>query len=164
MTNFFPAEYCTVSSKRKFGICDTTPQEPAFLDENHGKNWIAVIENPHQDEISFIPIDNCIVIRRENGMMDNRCDGMLYRESTIVFIELKERSGKGNKWIHEGEHQLQVTIFHFEQTPDAEQFAIKKAYIANRKKPTFKRGQSIRTQRFYDETGYILYIENRIEF
>lgn len=163
MIDFFPVEHCAVSSKRTFGICDTTPQLPAFLDEEHGENWIAVIDNFYRHEISFIPIDNCIEIRRVDGTMDNRCDGMLYQGSTIVFVELKERRGRANDWINEGEHQLRVTIGYFEQTPESEQFVTKRACIANRNKPVFTRGQNSRMQKFYIETGYVLRVESRIE-
>lgn len=164
MIYFFPTESLSVSSKKRFGICDTTPppHNPAYIDEEFGTNWIAIVENFYQNKIKFIPIDNCIEIRRPDGTLDNRCDCLLYHDSTIIFVELKERKGKGNNWIKEGEHQLRITISHFEQTSESEYFKIKKAYIANKEKPYFRSSQASRMDAFLNDTGYILRIENRI--
>jgi hypothetical protein len=48
------------TNKKRFGICDDTPppHKPAYLDETDGKKWIAVVENNHNLNITFVPIDN----------------------------------------------------------------------------------------------------------
>ena len=94
--------------------------------------------------------------------MDNRCDGCLFYEDTIIFVELKQRKGKGNQWIKDGEQQLRSTIGYFEQQEAARKFSIKKAYIANSERPLFRTGQAVRMDHFFSDTNYILRIENRI--
>ena len=164
MIDFFPEKHKKVSKKKRFGICDTPPPpaQKAYIDEANGKNWIAVVENIYQDTITFIPIDHCIEIKRPDNLMDNRCDGFLYYDATVIFIELKQRNESGSKWIKEGENQLRVTIHHFESTPQSKDFKIKRAYISNSSKPRFRFSQAERMDRFLSDTGYTLRIKNRI--
>ena len=94
--------------------------------------------------------------------MDHRCDGFLFYKDTIIFVELKQRKLKGSQWIKDGEQQLRSTIGYFEQQKEAQNFSVKKAYIANSEKPYFRTGQAVRMDRFFSDTNYILRIENRI--
>lgn len=165
MIDFFPEEHKQISDKKRFGICDTPPPpaNKAYIDEANGQNWIAVVDNLYQDSVSFIPVDNCIEIKRPDGTMDNRCDGFLYYDATVIFVELKQRNDKGSKWIKEADNQLRVTIGHFEKVSQAKDFSIKKAYIANSDSPRFRASQAIRMDNFLTDTGYSLRIENRIQ-
>ena len=149
MIDFFPTEHISSSCKRKFGICDrpAPAAEKAYIAEKQGQDWIA---------------DHCIELRKADGKMDNRCDGCLFYEDTIIFVELKQRKSKGSQWIKDGEQQLRSTIGYFEQQEEARNFPIKKAYIANSERPLFRTGQAVRMERFFLETNYILRIENRI--
>lgn len=164
MIDFFPEEHKTVSSKKRFGICDETPppNKKAYIDEANGQNWIAIVENFYEDEISFIPVDNCIDLRRPDNKQDNRCDGLIYYNKTIIFVELKTSVSKSRYWIDDGEKQLRVTIGHFEKCFEAKGFEVKKAYISNRAKPQFRRSMAERMENFFYDTGYVLRIENRI--
>ena len=150
MIDFFPKEHIHISKKKVFGLCDssTSSEKPAFLSENNGKEWIAVVHNYRQESISFVPIDHCVELLKEDGSMDNRCDCCLFHHTTIIFVELK---------------QLRSTISHFEREEQAQLFDLKKAYIANSSKPLFRSGQAVRMQRFFNETGYSLRIENHIK-
>lgn len=94
--------------------------------------------------------------------MDNRCDGMLTYNNHIIFVELKERNFR-NKWVGKGEEQLKNTINVFIANHDLEIYKSKKAYIANNKKPTFQSSQITRMDKFKDETGFRLIIQNTIE-
>lgn len=166
MTDFFPKKHITVSKKRKFGLCDSpvAPESPAFLAEDNGEEWIAVVHNDGQEPINFVPIDYCIKLLKEDGKMDNRCDCCLFYDTTIIFVELKERNdSKSREWINQGEKQLRSTIHHFEQEEQSKSFNVKKAYIANRCKPRSKSSYAERMQRFFDETGYSLRIERHIK-
>lgn len=165
MINFFPKEHIHISKKKVFGLCDssTSSEKPAFLSENNGKEWIAVVHNYRQESISFVPIDHCVELLKEDGSMDNRCDCCLFHHTTIIFVELKQRGMKGSEWIKQGEKQLRSTISHFEREEQAQLFDLKKAYIANSSKPLFRSGQAVRMQRFFNETGYSLRIENHIK-
>ena len=166
--DFFNNQCQQVSSEKIFGLCDEEgTQKPAYIDVNNRDKWIAEIENEEQKEVYFIAIDNCIEIWRDDDptKMEKRCDGMLWYETTIVFVELKDRISKKDKnaWVEDGEKQLKRTIEYFEKTEQSNKFAEKRAYIANKAHPKFKESQFQRMKSFKQETGYTLRIENRIK-
>ena len=79
--DFFNSQCQRVTSEKIFGLCDDKEDnKPAYLDEENGAKWIAVVENEQLKKIHFIAIDNCIDIWRDEVKkeMDNRCDGMLW--------------------------------------------------------------------------------------
>jgi len=94
--------------------------------------------------------------------MDQRCDGMLAYNSTVIFVELKERKASGTKWVIDAVNQLRASINHFESTVESDDYTIKKAYVANSEHPKFKESQARRMEQFLVETGYVLRIQNRI--
>jgi hypothetical protein len=166
MSTDFTVAHCQTTSKKKmFGLCDNPPpaKDPAYIDENNGANWIAVVLNDESKDIIFTAIDNCIEIKRVNGDDSQRCDGVLTFEDTVIFVELKDRFSKGKTWITDAEGQLRETISFFEKEDLAEDYQVKKAYIANKALPKFRNSQAARMEKFFDETGYILRIENRIQ-
>ncbi|MFZ6025979.1 MAG: hypothetical protein ACOYVG_16180 [Bacteroidota bacterium] len=162
--NFSEAKCQTRSSRKLFGLCDDPPPEKktAYIDENNGAKWIAVVVNDDRHDVIFTAIDNCIVINRPDGKPAKRCDGVLTYNSTVTFVELKQRGAIGNEWVKDAEKQLRVTIGFFEVEDDSEDYEIKKAYIANSEYPKFKESQARRMEQFFDDTGYVLRIENRI--
>jgi hypothetical protein len=163
-TNFFEKKCQSTSSKKLFGLCDdpAPPSNPAYIDEHDGSKWIAVVVNDYLFHVTFTAIDNCIELWRIDGKAAKRCEGMLNYNSTLIFVELKERSAGGNKWVLDAEEQLRSTISHFETDPDSEDYLFKKAYIANSGHPKFKSSQMGRMDKFFLDTGYVLRIENRI--
>jgi hypothetical protein len=164
MIDFNVATCKTQSSNKKFGLCDDAPppHKPAYIDENNGANWIAVVVNEQRKEVTFTAIDHCVEIRREDSTMDKRCDGFLTFENHVIFVELKARGATGNEWVKDGEAQLKSSIGHFMDTEDSKSYTIKKAYIANSQHPKFKQTQALRMNKFLKDTGYVLRIENRI--
>jgi hypothetical protein len=154
----------THSCKSMFGLCDDPhpSKNPAYIDEDNGMKWIAVVVNETLFEVTFTAIDHCIDTKKANGNMDKRCDGALTFHSTVIFVELKERTSRGNEWVVEAAKQLQSSIRNFEKHIGSDDYPVKKAYIANKDRPKFKETQSTRMRRFQDETGYTLRIENRI--
>lgn len=161
----FNIEECqSQSQNKKFGICDDPApnNDPAYIDEKNGQNWIAVVVNDPLFLITFTAIDNCIKLTRDDGKSDKHCDGVLTFESTIIFIELKDRRPNNNKWVKDGELQLRRTIKQFEQTDEAGEYQSKKAYVANNQHPKFKSSQIRRMDQFLIDTGYVLRIERRI--
>ncbi len=161
----FSLDKCQTFSKRKlFGLCDDPPPatNPAYIDENSGEKWIAVVNNENGYNIQCTAVDHCIDIRRENGTMEKRCDCFLSYNDVVVFVELKQRGAIGNAWVKDAEQQLRVTISKFETTALAENYNQKKAYIANSEHPKFKESQQRRMDQFLDDTGYVLRVENRI--
>ncbi len=166
--DFFKSQCQSVSNKKRFGLCDEQDnKEPAYLDEQNEDKWIAVVENEELKEVHFIAIDYCIDIWRdkEKKEMDNRCDGMLWYDKAVIFVELKDRVSKKNTnaWVKAGEKQLKRTIEYFEKTEQSNNFREKRAYIANKAHPIFKESQLQRMKSFKQETGYTLRIENRIK-
>lgn len=164
MINFFPKEHIASCSKRRFGVCDPpASEEKAYIAEDHGENWLAIVDNYYEIKVNFVPVDHCIELLKPDGTMDNRCDGFLFYEKTIIFVELKDRNIKGTRWIKDAEEQLRQTIKRFEDEKESDAFTIKKAYIANNARPRFRTGQTTRMESFFVETKYVLRIENTIE-
>jgi hypothetical protein len=162
--DFKVAKCQTYSNKRLFGLCDDPypAKNPAYIDENDGSKWIGVVVNDDCFNVTFTAIDNCIVINRKDGKLDKRCDGILTYNSTVIFVELKERGAKGNKWVEDAEKQLKTSISHFENSDDTDNYIVKKAFIANSEHPKFKVSQKRRMEQFLNDSGYVLRIENRI--
>ena len=156
---------CQTSSNRKtFGLCDDPPpaKNPAYIAEANGVNWIAVVENESQHQITFTAIDNCIETLRTDGKMKQRCDGMLTYNSTVIFVELKNRDAQGNAWVEDAIPQLKSSIESFEDTLMADGFNKKLAYVSNKQHPKFKSTQQRRMDAFFDDTNYVLRIQGRI--
>lgn len=162
--NFSEAACQTFSGRKLFGLCDDPPpaSNPAYIDENDGAKWIAVVVNEDRYDVTFTAIDNCITIKRPDGKSAKRCDGVLTYNSTVTFVELKQRGAIGNEWVKDAVKQLRTTIGYFELEDDAEDYNKKKAYIANSEHPKFKESQTRRMEQFFEDTGYVLRIENRI--
>jgi hypothetical protein len=95
--------------------------------------------------------------------MDSRCDGMIIYQNHIIFVELKERSYRNSVWIEEAEQQLKNIIYLFLENNNITNYQSKKAYIANRKKPDYQFSRKEIMQKFRNETGFILLIQNIIK-
>jgi hypothetical protein len=165
---FLQQGHQTFSSRRRFGLYDEPhpAKQPAYIDETNGGIWIAVVvnEDNHKPkfDVTFTAIDHSILMKRPDGKDAKRCDGVLTFESAIIFVELKQQDVSGNEWVKEAERQLRSTIDYFENNGHGAGYTQKKAYIANSERPRFKQSQAQRMERFLDETGYVLRIENRI--
>ena len=160
--NFSKAECQDNSGNKLFGLCDDRPGQRAYLNEDDGSKWIAVVVNDDRYETTFTAVDHCIDLKSDDGKMAKRCDGFLSYNSTVIFVELKERDALGNAWVTDGEKQLRTSLDFFEAEEYSEQFTVKKAYIANSEHPKFKVSQLRRMEQFLDDTGFVLRIENRI--
>jgi hypothetical protein len=162
--NFFDANCQSQTNQPKFGLCDdpNKDKDPAYIDTDDCSKWIAIVENNQKIEVIFTAIDNCIEILRSDGTMDNRCDGMLTYNKHIIFVELKERNFR-NSWVVKGEKQLKNTINVFIANHDLAIYKFKIAHIANNKQPDFQSSQMIRMERFKNETGFRLIIQNTIK-
>jgi hypothetical protein len=160
--SFFDSKYQYTSTKRKFGLCDDEPPPhlPAYLDENVGKKWIAVVMNDSQIEVKFVALDNSITLRKSTGQRDRCSDGLLTYFSTIIFVELT--TGKNKNWKKDKDEQLRITIKHFERTKEALLYDTKQAYIANSSARISNPSYQTRMDIFLNDTGYDLRIKNRI--
>lgn len=165
MSSEFPGPECQDhTDSALFGLCDDPHPSGrrAYADTKGEHRWIAVVENPHRFAVTFTAIDNCADIRRADGKMSKRCDGMLTYAVTAIFVELKQRRDKGSEWIKTAELELKQTINYFEGGYLLNEYPKKKACIANSEQPRFRSSQMERMEKFYRETGYVLRIEGTI--
>ena len=160
--SFFDSKYQYISTKRTFGLCDDEPppHKPAYLDENNGSKWIAIVANDTQIEVRFVALDHCIELLKPSGAKDRCSDGLLTYHSTIIFVELTTATHRN--WKSDKDDQLRITISHFEKTKESNQYEVKKAYIANSNFRVSKSTYQSRMDKFLNDTGYDLRIENRI--
>jgi hypothetical protein len=160
--NFFSSKHQYISTKKLFGLCDDEPPPhlPAYLDDTNGSKWIAVVKNEYMFQVLFVALDNSIELRKPDGKPDRCSDGLLAYGSAIIFVELTTRTDKD--WKKDKDDQLRTTIKHFENTEEAKKYTIKKAYMANRSYPKHNKKNMVRMDKFLDDTGYVLRIENRI--
>jgi hypothetical protein len=87
--NFFDKKCQSQTHRHKFGICDppSSSENPAYLDTENPSDWIAIVENSQEIEVTFTAIDKCIEIRKVDGSggMDTRCEGMLTYANCLIF-------------------------------------------------------------------------------
>lgn len=160
--NFFEIGCQDKTNQIEFGLCDNIPNHRAYIDLTDKTKWIAIIENSNVFDVTFTAIDNCIDIRRADGNMESRCDGMITYADNLAFIELKERDVPNKVWVKKGEDQLRTIIAIFEMNHEMSVYKDKKAYLVNKLKPDFPVGQSSRMEKFEDETGYTFIIQQKI--
>lgn len=158
--NFFNEDCLNSTDEEFFGICDGIRDSPAFISTNKDHKWIAIIDNKEKAEIKFYAIDNCVQINREDGNSEKRCDAMISYTDNILFIELKEVA---KDWISGGIEQLERSIEVFIENHDLSVFKKKRAFLANRKHPSFKFSHKEEMQRFKDKTLVRLIIGNEIK-
>ncbi|MGV3696984.1 hypothetical protein [Flavobacterium sp.] len=161
--NFFLGKCQDDSDEKIFGLCDRPGRRPAFLDKdrNNRNIWTAIIVNKQRYQVRFVAVDYCISFPRVDNKKVKRCDAAIFYNSTVTFIELKERSNQ-RKWLTDGDAQLKNAIEHFKKTDAAADYPVKRAYIANRKQPRFNKAHVRRMDEFFDETGYVLRIQNSV--
>lgn len=163
-TNFLTEKCWSSSNLRRFGICDDTPPPsiPAYLNEIDGKKWIAVVHNDRQIKVEFVAIDNCIEFsKRDDGKDKKRCDGALFYEDTVIFVELKDIVGAAKNWADP--EQLMSAIAEFETTGLAKKYSVKRAHLVNKQRPVFDRGQAVKINTFFKQTGYELRLNAHID-
>lgn len=163
--DFFTNPNKETTRKPLFGVCDDIapedcPHTPAYIDDSDNEKWTAVVTNSDLKAVTFYPIDNCIEIRRPDGNMDNRCDGMLEYDRTLIFVELKDRDCQG--WVRDGLNQLKITIRNFKSYHDDSDYESIKAQLCNKQRPRAVVSCKVATERFKDETGYIVSVDRNI--
>ncbi len=161
--NFFDNKCKSSSHKIEFGLCDDPPpaDNPAYIDENDNSKWLGVVKNYGNKVIEFIAIDACIDIRRLDGKLDSRCDGLLVYDQNLIFVELKSR--EGGQWFKKGRLQLTNTIQSFKLNYDMTEYNEIYGNVCNNLRPQSHSGHASNIQQFFDETGFILKGESIIE-
>ncbi len=130
--DFSKAACQSKTKEKKFGLFDAEDKTPAIIKVDDEASWNATVVNNEAKEVHFTAIDNCIDIFRENGEMENRCDCMLRYDTTLLFVELKN---KRDSWQAEGLGQIEATIKRMkdENNDWYSSFTKRKAIVANSK-------------------------------
>ncbi|MEI6410544.1 MAG: hypothetical protein WCR52_14235 [Bacteroidota bacterium] len=135
-----------------FGICDDQNATKAYTDGIDDRKWIATVINTYEIEISFTPIDNCIIILK-TGTLDKEstCDGMLTFNDSIYLVELKKQKTGG--WLPDAKRQLENTIELLNANHNIDNIRFKKAYACNKKHPNFTVIDSEERKAFFQRTN-----------
>lgn len=174
ITDFFAAEYRTenIRTDALMYLYDPEGERVAYSSTTDNDNpvWVAKVENSKKLPMQFIPVDNNIPVYRSDGNEESTCDGMilyttdpvdptLARPEGVAFVELKNMR-KG--WIPKAVKQLQTTVKIFKASHPATTLIFQFAYAANSRHPQFHASQKDRMQRFFEETGFHLLIQNTV--
>ena len=170
--NFFKNEQL-VSSVPQFGIIDPTQNstsiiKTAYVDYLNTSNWNTTVISNNKVDVKFCAIDSNIVFYKSwriNPEKQRSCDGMIYTNDTIVFLEIKDWSidHGGKSFTESAIEQLENTIVHFCTAHPKCNYSKKYAYISNKTRPTFHVLMSNTLQKFKDNTnGYILKLDTQI--
>lgn len=147
-----------------FGICDDedkAEKTPAYVSCEQQDKWCATVVNNSGKAINFTAVDNCVVVYRDNGEMENRCDAMLTNADNLVFVELKDER---KNWLSHAIEQLQTTIDVFKSNNDVSKFAHKRAFACNKRHPQFAYSNKELKQKFFQKNGFRLFDEAVITF
>jgi hypothetical protein len=135
-----------------FGICDDQNGRKAYTDNATKNKWIATVKNEQFTEVSFTPIDHCILILKEGtNDQESTCDGMLTFQNSLYLVELKEK--EKHSWKSEAISQLKNTIKLLYASHDLTPFKYKKAYACNKKHPSFIVLDSETRKEFFKKTN-----------
>lgn len=156
MSDFFNKACQSTSSKAQFGLCDDPPPAtaPAYIDENAPSKWIATVHNLLGKEVDFFAIDHCVNILKADGNQESRCDGLIFVERGLIFVELKESGRSG--WLAKARDQLTITIHKFQEVNQLSDYDKVEAYACNKLKPFSIQGNNIELQKFKNDTGLIM--------
>lgn len=150
--DFFESD-CKESSRKDklFGICDDQNGKKAYTDIDDSTKWIAKVINANEIDISFTPIDNCIIILKEGTKKkESSCDGMLTFAQSLYLVELKKQGPGG--WITDAKGQLENTIKLISENHDLSKFQHKKAFACNRRHPSFTVINTAERKAFFERT------------
>jgi hypothetical protein len=153
--DFFKEECQTSTTVSVFGIMDIPPAKLLF---DNSADWQVWVDNPSEKEVFHTAIDGCLGIPHTDG---KRCESMLTYDKVLMFVELKDRDG--GRWAGTARDQLKNTIALFKRDADISAYAKHYVHIANKQRPNFKAGGKMFSQKFEDETGFILRVSDVIK-
>jgi hypothetical protein len=119
-----------------FGICDDHDGQKAYTnaDVANQVNWIATVKNDRNKELTFIAVDNCLIMNNEHPGR-GRCDGLLISDEHLYFVELKDQD---KHWRTKAIQQLESTIQFFIESHNINAYKHKKAFACNKQFPHFQ--------------------------
>lgn len=149
----------TVTNCPLFGICDDVENSPAYIDQENAEKWIATVINGEKECLNFYAIDHCAVFYREENKKISTCDAALQRGDNLMFIELKNRKGRG--WLSKASAQLKSTLdlYKAHQSNQTENIV---CYAANLMRPSAPSSSIGARKAFKEETGFTLKVSTEI--
>lgn len=159
--DFFKVQCITNTSEIRFGICDEDDELPAYIDNLNENIWIATVLNNDAKAVTFTAIDKCIDFPLTGGDMPSRCDALLTCDNCLYVIELKNKRAD---WQSSGIEQLEATIQDLinELGKTYNNYKLRKAYVANRRHPSFHVIENETMEKFRDRYGVRLDIQATI--
>ena len=152
--DFFQTKCRSITKEKVFGIFDAPP---ATLSFENPDGWNVWIDNSNEKEIIHTAIDHCLDIPGSEG---ERCESMITYNDVLTFIELKDRVG--GRWAGKARDQLINTIALFKRDVNISIYNRLYGHIANKQRPNFNAGGKTFSQKFEDETGFILRVSDVI--
>jgi hypothetical protein len=148
--DFFKADCQLNTNSLQFGICDDDNELPAYINHADANIWIATVINDNSKDIVFTSIDKCINFPLIEGNMQSRCDVMMTCDNCLYLVELKN---KKSDWQSSGIEQLEATIINLINSiqPVYNNYRIRKAYVANRRHPSFHVIENEMMEKFRDK-------------
>jgi hypothetical protein len=168
--DFFDNSLITTVSAAEFGLCDNSDGSCgcAFVGYSEEEsNWIATVKNPKMLVLSFVPVDKGVLADDDpNWYGRGRCDGMLFDDSHIFFVELKEKK-RVKGWVSEAAKQLKDTIELFISVHGPDKInntSIKnrRVYACNKQHPSFN-CPTLEAKEMFHRLGFRFYIEATID-
>ncbi|HEV3412222.1 MAG TPA: hypothetical protein VG101_07080 [Puia sp.] len=161
--NFADPNCVAITNEKVFWICDDPPPSAnrAYLDFSDDTKWFAWVDNDKEKNVTFTAIDHCIEIKRPNGETESSCDCMLQYDTTLIFVELKDRDS--GRWLGKARDQLQITIDKYKSNVGLNGYTRFYSYVANRQRPYFNAASPALAEQFEDDTGFVLVIDHFIK-
>lgn len=147
----------------EFGIRDGARLgDKAYTLLDQPNTWVATVKNQQQKEVTFTPIDNCVIFLQPNGFdKESTCDGMLTFENSVYLVELKAVT---KNYINRAKDQLSSTIHLLQKENCFEAFKKRKAYACNKKGAKFNIIEQSVKESFKNENfGFVLHTGNEIK-
>jgi len=169
----------------RFGISDknANKREPAFIDTIDPTIWEVDINNPNGKDIIFKAVDYCVEIYRignyslANASRDKidfsvedtdrlgkglikRCEGFLFYENNILFLELKLRR-RGN-WLSDAREKFEETILSFLQYYPPGTYRLLEPVVSNKTFTGTHQSEMVQKRIFKDKTGLDFHFKTSI--
>ena len=145
---------CKESTKvERFGLCDknSDKREPAFIDIKNESIWDVAVLNPIKKEVTFKAVDFCVDIFRVGNELIKRCEGFLFYENKVLFIELKNRE-KG-RWLIDAREKFQETILKFRENHPSAGYELLEPIVANKLFFRAHQNEMVQKRILKDNTG-----------
>lgn len=181
----YPIKCLQNITSKIFGISDADANNrlPAKIITSNDIEWDFSIENPHNKNVRFKAIDFCVDIFRtgtynvedenrktkdfssdcfhpNNNELIKRCEGFLLLESSIHFIEIKNRPD-GN-WLSDARKKFEETILSFREHHPEFAFIKTKAIVSNNLFFRTHQSEKIEKKILKDKIGVEFIISNKI--